>query len=1369
MISIISVIEGLLLIVPALLSVAFVTIAERKTMASMQRRLGPNAVGYYGLLQAFADALKLLLKEYVAPTQANILLFFILICLVCRSSDEHWAPAGARFPGRRRSVHRGAVPCPEWSGWAIPPGVQQVGLGGIQPAPAAPRPLRQGRGLGRALDAGATRPVWHGRNLRDPGELRGVSDRDVAGASGSRSSGNETADSPRLRQLPWPSRAGPRADGGPEDPARLPRRAKGRTRLGERLGAGGSTIAPWHRGGEPVEHQPEPLHHPNRLAPGGDGMHLSSTNSTRSYFIAVAGVVLATASRVAVDPLLGDHSPFLPFFVAIVLAAWYGGFGPAILAVCLSWLAIDRFHLEPRPGAGLGARWHLVFAFLFVVGLAVALLGESLRAARRRAQASDSEAQRVLEEQRADRERLRTTLASIADAVITTDPEGRITSLNPAAERLTGLGGGGSDRPPPGRGLPPDRGTTDAPADHLLATFIRGGEAVLSDDRTVLVARDRAVRWIEHNTAPIKDERGAVNGTVIVFRDITDRKRSEAALREQAERLQLALDSGRMGTWEWDVRTNRITWSDNLEEIHGLPRGGFDGTFEGFQRLIHPEDRGAVERAINDSIKQGSVYEVEFRNVWPDGSIHWMSGRGMVFTDEGGQPIRMTGTAMDITERKQFETSLREADRRKEEFLAVLSHELRNPLAPIQTSLDMMRQAGYRGRVRAGAVGGRAAGTAPDEPRRWPAGCLSDQPGTDRIAQGDRGLVRSHRRSVEAVRPLIDERRQELRSRCPRSRSGWRPTRRGWSRSSWTCWPTPSSTRTSGVGSGWPPSVIGMRSWCGSGTRGSGSPPRCCRRSSTCSSRVSAAWTSLRAGWGSGWVWSRTSWRSTAGSSRPTARVRGRAASSSSACPCSLGEQTMHRTRRAGPVGCRRGLAPSPHSGRGWQRRRGRRAGQVAGPGLWPGCAGRLRRPGGLDMPGRSSPRSSSWTWAWRSWMATRWRCGCGSGRKARGIRLVAVTGWGQEEDRRRSREVGFDLHLVKPVNADVLKELLADPASDVRGNGSPAFVSGTKHLWLIHHPCDPRNTGGATRCTNRRSGGKPEDLAWGRSALCWWWFSRHWAHGRGPVQPDGRPRTEEGGRCGPPGSLAADQGELSSTTSGPIPGRRTDVAARHPEVVERMRAHGTTAGGAAGQRVQPDPRRFGSGGPDLAVGLWLAGRLPGSVASGTTGTGEERRPGRARRVRRRVRGRLAALAGGSRLTDPFRGPRAPGRWRILPGGRRPCRSPGHGSGSGLSNRCGPWDAGQGGDVSGSCWRPERHNSRAGSTTPRAGNSAVPISCTFTALASERWVAWWTRIVPLVSRSRSPQGTRLTTGTTTGPSRRVFDFEGDDAIAESPG
>jgi NADH-ubiquinone oxidoreductase chain 1 len=75
--TLISIIEVLLVIIPVLLTVAYVTVAERKTMASMQRRLGPNIVGYYGLLQAFADALKLLLKEYVSPSQANLILFFL--------------------------------------------------------------------------------------------------------------------------------------------------------------------------------------------------------------------------------------------------------------------------------------------------------------------------------------------------------------------------------------------------------------------------------------------------------------------------------------------------------------------------------------------------------------------------------------------------------------------------------------------------------------------------------------------------------------------------------------------------------------------------------------------------------------------------------------------------------------------------------------------------------------------------------------------------------------------------------------------------------------------------------------------------------------------------------------------------------------------------------------------------------------------------------------------------------------------------------------------------------------------------------------------------------------------------------------------
>ena len=92
--TLISILEVLLVSVPVLLTVAYVTVAERKTMASMQRRLGPNIVGYYGLLQAFADALKLLLKEYVSPTQANLVLFFLgpIITLIFSLSTDAAIP-----------------------------------------------------------------------------------------------------------------------------------------------------------------------------------------------------------------------------------------------------------------------------------------------------------------------------------------------------------------------------------------------------------------------------------------------------------------------------------------------------------------------------------------------------------------------------------------------------------------------------------------------------------------------------------------------------------------------------------------------------------------------------------------------------------------------------------------------------------------------------------------------------------------------------------------------------------------------------------------------------------------------------------------------------------------------------------------------------------------------------------------------------------------------------------------------------------------------------------------------------------------------------------------------------------------------------
>src|SRR5205814_4750191 len=99
-------------------------------------------------------------------------------------------------------------------------------------------------------------------------------------------------------------------------------------------------------------------------------------------------------------------------------------------------------------------------------------------------------------------------------------------------------------------------------------------------------------------------------------------------------------------------------WSENLEPIHGLRRGGFAGTLEGFQALVHPDDRARVNEAIRRAREEGSGY-VEFRNAWPDGSVHTMEVKGRVLRDAEGRPVRMLGTAIDVTERRRLEDELR--------------------------------------------------------------------------------------------------------------------------------------------------------------------------------------------------------------------------------------------------------------------------------------------------------------------------------------------------------------------------------------------------------------------------------------------------------------------------------------------------------------------------------------------------------------------------------------------------------------------------------------------------------------------------------------------------------------------------------------
>jgi len=131
-------------------------------------------------------------------------------------------------------------------------------------------------------------------------------------------------------------------------------------------------------------------------------------------------------------------------------------------------------------------------------------------------------------------------------------------------------------------------------------------------------------------------------------------------LRVREERLLFILASAGMGTWDWDVRSGELVWSERCLEMFGIP-AGTEMTYERFLSALHPEDREPVDQAVQMSLSQNQDYSIEMRAVWPDGSIHWVLSRGRACFDAAGKPIRMSGVAMDVTRLKQTEEDLKQA------------------------------------------------------------------------------------------------------------------------------------------------------------------------------------------------------------------------------------------------------------------------------------------------------------------------------------------------------------------------------------------------------------------------------------------------------------------------------------------------------------------------------------------------------------------------------------------------------------------------------------------------------------------------------------------------------------------------------------
>ena len=170
-------------------------------------------------------------------------------------------------------------------------------------------------------------------------------------------------------------------------------------------------------------------------------------------------------------------------------------------------------------------------------------------------------------------------------------------------------------------------------------------------------------------------------------------RRAESALRESELRLHLVVNGSGVAIWDSDLRTGHTYWNRRTFELFGYtPTQDGSVTMDMWRERVHPDDEPMVRQAFERAIKEKSNFVLEHRIVRGAGDTVWVSAFGRYYYDQKGEPVRFTGMNLDITERKRAQEELRAADRRKDEFLAVLAHELRNPLAPLRDSLRIFEK-----------------------------------------------------------------------------------------------------------------------------------------------------------------------------------------------------------------------------------------------------------------------------------------------------------------------------------------------------------------------------------------------------------------------------------------------------------------------------------------------------------------------------------------------------------------------------------------------------------------------------------------------------------------------------------------------------